>query len=75
MQLVSANSTKANLYSVALVNGAPFPDGVLLKELRTIPVVANFLGCDEKTVLSPSSLGKELLKQIILLKVNEWLKL
>ena len=47
---MSANSTKANLYSVALVNGAPFPEGVLLKELRTIPVVANFLGCDEKTV-------------------------
>nr|AYD91435.1 hypothetical protein [Volvariella volvacea] len=51
---VSANSTVAQLYEVSQVDGSSFssPDGVMVTSvtLRTIPVVANFIGCNERTV-------------------------
>lgn len=51
---VSANSAKAQFYLVQRLDKSSFtsPDGVLVTSitLRTIPVVANFIGCAEKTV-------------------------
>lgn len=51
---VSANSGKAQLYSVGKVSGEEFisPDNTMVTSvtLRTLPVVADFLKCDEKTV-------------------------
>jgi len=33
-----------------LLDGTAFPDGETLKTIRTLPVVAKLVGCDEKTV-------------------------
>lgn len=44
-QLVSANSAKAQLYKITLLDGS-MPEIIL----RTIPTVANYVGCREKTV-------------------------
>jgi group I intron endonuclease len=51
---VSANSAKAQLYSISRVDGASFlsTEGKVVYSdvLRTLPVVALFIGCGEKTV-------------------------
>jgi group I intron endonuclease len=50
---VSANSAKAQLYSISRVDNAPFTtEGQMVSTLilRTLPVVSAFLGCGEKTV-------------------------
>jgi group I intron endonuclease len=50
---VSANSAKAQLYSFSRVDGAPFmlEDKLVYSGvLQTLPVVAKFFGCDERTV-------------------------
>lgn len=51
---VSANSTSANIYEISRVDNAEFmsSDGTIVTslELVTLPVVAKFIGCGEKTV-------------------------
>lgn len=51
---VSANSAKAQLFSVSRVDHTPFMSisGAMVSSdiMRTLPVVASFIGCDEKTV-------------------------
>ncbi len=51
---VSANSAKAQIYLVKKLDQLSFasPEGVMVRSLtlRTIPVIASFLGCAEKTV-------------------------
>jgi group I intron endonuclease len=51
---VSANSAKAQLYLVSRLDNNLFMStkGIMVSEdiIRTLPVVAAFLGCDEKTV-------------------------
>ena len=58
---VSANSAKAQLYSVSRVDGTSFlstDNKVVYSDvLRTLPVVASVIGCDEKTVLYPPKGG------------------
>jgi group I intron endonuclease len=52
--LVSANSAKAQLYTLSRVDGASFSSAggevVFSEVLRTLPVVAGVIGCGEKTV-------------------------
>jgi group I intron endonuclease len=52
--LVSANSAKAQLYSLSRVDGTSFSSAggevVFSEVLRTLPVVAGVIGCGEKTV-------------------------
>jgi len=48
--LVSANSAKAELFNISLASGAPLADGSNHITLRTIPVVSDYVGCNEKTV-------------------------
>ena len=63
---VSANSTVAQLYSVSRVDGSYFSsfDGVMKTTitLRTLPVVANFIGCNEKTIRRALKLNGIVLK-------------
>jgi group I intron endonuclease len=47
---ISANSTLANMYSVTRLDGTAFSDGIIIKEVRTIPNVAKLLDCNERTV-------------------------
>lgn len=51
---VSDNSTVATTYSVTRVSGEPFtgPNGTLVTEIkvRTLPVLASFLGCSVRTL-------------------------
>lgn len=47
---VSANSTVANLYLVRRVDNSILPDGTYNLTLRTIPKVAKYCDCSEKTV-------------------------
>ncbi|TPG03834.1 hypothetical protein EAH88_19360, partial [Rhodanobacter glycinis] len=51
---VSANSGSAQLFDISSVSGEEFksPDNIMVTSvtLRTIPVVARFLGCGEKTI-------------------------
>lgn len=47
---VSANSTVANLYVVSRVDNSLLPDGSHSITIRTIPAVAEYYYCNEKTV-------------------------
>jgi len=47
---VSANSAKALLLELSMVDGSPLPDGTASIVLRTVPVVAEYCNCNEKTV-------------------------
>lgn len=55
---VSANSAKALLLELSMVDGSALPDGTTSIALRTIPVAAKYCNCSEKTVL-PSAEPKE----------------
>jgi hypothetical protein len=52
--LVSANSAKAQLFEVSLPSGEPFMskymEMVTSVVIRTLPAVADFIGCNERTV-------------------------
>jgi group I intron endonuclease len=52
--LISANSAKAQLFEISLPSGKPFmskeSDTVKAVVIRTIPAVAAFIGCNERTV-------------------------
>ncbi len=47
---VSANSAKALLLELSMVDGSALPDGTTSIVLRTVPVVAEYCNCNEKTV-------------------------
>ena len=47
---VSANSAKALLLELSMVDGSALPDGTTSIVLRTIPVAAEYCNCSEKTV-------------------------
>ena len=47
---VSANSTVANLYGISRVDNGLMPNGSISMTFRTIPKVADFCSCSEKTV-------------------------
>ena len=47
---VSANSAKALLLELSMVEGSALPDGTTSIVLRTVPVVAEYCNCNEKTV-------------------------
>lgn len=48
--LVSLNSANAEFYELSLVNGGPLTSGLMFIVLRTIPMVAEYVTCHEKTV-------------------------
>jgi hypothetical protein len=48
--LVSLNSAKAQLFEISLLDGSLLKDGSTSIILRTIPVVAAYISCGEKTV-------------------------
>jgi group I intron endonuclease len=47
---VSANSAKAMLFELSMLDGSTLPGGTSSIVLRTIPTVAQYCSCDEKTV-------------------------
>lgn len=47
---VSANSAKAMLFELSMVDGSALPGNFLSITLRTIPTVAEYCNCNEKTV-------------------------
>ena len=47
---VSVNSAKALLLELTMVDGSALPDGTTSIVLRTVPVVAEYCNCNEKTV-------------------------
>jgi len=53
--LVSLNSAKAELYEVSLADGSLLSNGAPNIVLRTIRVVAEYIGCGEKTVRRAAS--------------------
>jgi group I intron endonuclease len=61
--LVSANSAKAQLFEVSLPSGEPFMskdiEMVTSVVIRTLPAVADFIGCNERTVRRALTSGKD----------------
>lgn len=47
---VSANSAKAILFELSMLDGSTLPGGYISIVLRTIDAVANYCNCNEKTV-------------------------
>lgn len=72
-QKVSANSAVANLYVVSRVDNATLPNGSHKITLRTIPTVAEYCNCDEKTVrraLAGSGVIKKVWQVTLIGKAN-----
>jgi group I intron endonuclease len=49
-ELISLNSTVANLYEISLLNGVPLPDESLSIFIRTRDKVGEYCDCDSRTV-------------------------
>lgn len=65
---VSANSAKAQYYSVSKADGSLLPNGETTIILRTINTVADFCKCNERTVrraLTANKLVKNTFKVVI----------
>jgi hypothetical protein len=60
--LISANSAKAQLFEVSLPSGEPFmskeSETVTSVVIRTLQAVADFIGCNERTVRRALTSGK-----------------
>lgn len=49
-QRLKSKAKVANMYSVTRLDGTAFSDGIIIKEVRTIPNIAKLLDCNDRTV-------------------------